>query len=109
MKRFLSSVSLVWDEAQLHASFNRSSGIHPKQGTLRKFGVAEHHTGFQKTPCTGQFTPFKLYSLLQAASPGMYAQDGQHQRALDNTGKGGVQLQHHGQLNAADIQTGEKK
>jgi hypothetical protein len=45
------------DSLQLAAgSFKQSRAMHPKQGTLRKFGVAEQHAGFQKRPCTGQFT-----------------------------------------------------
>ena len=56
MKLFLNSVSPVWDEAQLPAKFNQARAIHPKQGTLRKYGADEYHTGLQKTPSPGQFT-----------------------------------------------------
>jgi hypothetical protein len=56
MKPFLSSVSPVWDAARSTANFNQARAIHPKQGTLRKYGAVKYHTGLQKTPCPGQFT-----------------------------------------------------
>jgi hypothetical protein len=55
MNLCLCSVPPVWDETLSSAELNQSRAIHPKQGTLRKYGVAERHTGFQKTPGTGQF------------------------------------------------------